>query len=196
MRGKPYYFGGNMNKVKIILVAAACAFAIAAIAQDTNSLRTQIGLFEARPNAVILKGIGPVGSVQLGFGQLSVGYKQTKDINSGEKIHGLIIEVEGSQFASEAALVDDDEVDSLLNAINYLAKVNSDATSLPGFEASYMTKAGLRIIAESVRKDGAVLNYVQFEPYPRIALSPVQMTQFAALIQQAQKNLDALKAGK
>jgi hypothetical protein len=185
-----------MNKVIIILAAAACAFAGAATAQDTNLLMTQIGTFEARPGVVMVKGIGPVGSVQLGFGQLSVGCKQTKDISTGEKIHGLVVEVEGNQFAPEAALVDDDEVDSLLKAVNYLAKVNNDVTTLPGFEASYTTKAGLRVIAESVRKDGAVQNYVQFQPYPRIALTPVQMTQFSALIQQGRKNLDALKAGK
>ncbi len=185
-----------MNKVRFFIVMAVCAFACAATAQDTNVLRTQIGLFEARTGVVIVKGISPVGSVQLGFAQLSVGCKQTKDINTGQKVHGLIIEVEGSQFASEATLVDDDEVEPLLNAINYLAKVNNDVTPLPGFEASYTTKAGLQVIAESVQKNGAVLNYVKFEPYPRIALSPVQMTQFAALIQQGKKNLDALKAGK
>jgi hypothetical protein len=185
-----------MNKVKMILVVAVCALACPATAQDTNSLRTQIGLFEAQTGVVIVKGISPVGSVQLGFGQLSLGCKQTKNVSTGEKIHGLVVEVEGSQFAPEAALVDDDEVDSLLKAVNYLAKVNNDVTTLPGFEASYTTKAGLRVIAESVRKDGALLNYLQFQPYPRIALTPVQMTQFSALIQQGRKNLDSLKAGK
>jgi len=182
--------------MRIILVTAVSVWACAATAQDTNIFRTQIALFEARPNVVILKGISPVGSVQLGFGQLSVGCKETKDLNTGEKIHGLIIEVEGSQFASEAALIDDNEVDSLFNGISYLAKINSDITELPGFEASYITKAGLRITAEGVRKDGAVLNYVEFEPYPRIALTTVQMNQFAALIQQGRKTLAALEAGK
>jgi hypothetical protein len=185
-----------MNLLKFFIVMAVCAFACAATAQDTNELRTQIGLFEARGNVVLVKGISPVGSVQLGFAQLSVGCKQTKDLGTGQKIHGLIIEVEGSQFASEAALVDDDEVESLLNAITYLAKIKNDITPLPGFEASYTTKAGLHVIAESVEKNGSVLNYVRFEPYPRIALSPVQMTQFAALIQQGRKDLDDLKAGK
>ena len=185
-----------MNTLKTVFVAAVCALAWTAMAQDTNLLRTQIGLFEARTGVVIVKGIGPVGAVPLNTAQLSIGYKQTKDLNTGEIAYGLIIEVEGNQFGREAIFVDDDEVDSLLNAVNYLAKINNDVTALPGFEASYATKAGLRIIAESIRKEGGVLNYLKFEDYPRIAMSPVQMTQFYNLLLQCRKNLDALKSGR
>jgi hypothetical protein len=185
-----------MNKVKIVLAMAVCALVCAAGAQDTNSLRTQIGLFEAQSGVVIIKGISPVGLVQLGVAQLSVGCKESKNAATGQKLYGLVIEMEGSQFAPEAALVDDDEVDALQNAINYLAKIGNDVTTLPGFEATYTTKAGLRVIAESLRKDGAVSDYLQVEPFPRFPLSPVQMTQFAALIQQGRKCLDDLKSGK
>jgi hypothetical protein len=185
-----------MNKVKIILAMAVCVLACAACAQDTNSLRTKIGLFEAQTGVVIIKGISPVGLVPLGAVQLSVGCKESKDVATGQKLYGLIIEVEGSQFAPEAALVDDDEAESLLNAVNYLAKIGTDVTVLPGFEATYTTKAGLRVIAESLSKNGAVSDYLEIEPFSRFVLSPVQMTQFAALVQQGLKSLDDLKAGK
>ena len=185
-----------MNKLRIILLAAASMLAWTATAQDTNSLRTQIGMFEAQTGVVIIKGIGAVGSIPLGQAQLSVGYKQTKDAGGEEKLYGLIIEVEGDQFGRESVLLDDDEVDSLINAVNYLTKISNDVTPLGGFEASYTSKAGLRVIAESVRKDGGVLSYIKFEDYPRIALSPVQMTQFYHLVQQGRKNLDDLKSGK
>jgi len=185
-----------MNKVKIILAAWACALACAAAAGDTNSLATQIGAFENRTGAVIVKGFSPIGSIPLGFAQLSLGCKETRDVHSGEKIYGLIIEAEGNQIAPETVLVDDDEVAPLLAAINYLATVNNDVTTLGGFEATYTTRAGLRVIAESIRKEGAVQNYLKLESYPRIALTPVQVAQFAALIQQGRKDLDALKAGK
>jgi hypothetical protein len=137
-----------------------------------------------------------VGSVPLGATQLSVGCKQTKDVSTGQKIHGLIVEIDGNQFGSESALVDDDEVTSLLNAVQYLAKVNSTVTALGGFEARYATRGGLRVIAECLSKDGAVINYVQFEGYPRVTLTPVEMTQFQVLLQQGRKSLDALKSGK
>jgi hypothetical protein len=188
-----------MNKLKILLVATLCALAGAATAQDTsatNVFTTQIAQFEARTGVVLVKGVGQIGTLPLGTVQLTVRYKQTIDVNSGEKIHGLAIELESSQFGRDWILVDDDEVDSLLNGVNYLAKINFDVTPLPGFEATYTTKAGLRVIADSVRKEGGVLNYLQFGDSPRISLSAVQMTQFYGLIQEGRKNLDAVKSGK
>jgi hypothetical protein len=185
-----------MNTLKILSAGAVCVLAWSALAQDTNSLNTQIGTFEARTGVVLVKGISPVGAIPLGAAELSVGCKQTRDLATGEKIYGLIIEVEGPQMLPEAVLVDDNETGPLLNAVNTLAKMTTDITTLNGFEASYTTKGGLEVIAESVRKEGAVQNYLRIEPYSRFALLPVQMTQLANLVQEGRKNLDALKAGK
>jgi hypothetical protein len=93
-------------------------------------------------------------------------------------------------------LVDDDELDGLTDAVGRLATIKGeDVTSLPGFEASFSTKAGLRVIAHSDRANGAVLTYLQFEDSPRIPLSSVQIQQLGVLLQQGRKKLDALKAG-
>ena len=70
-----------------------------------------------------------------------------------------------------------------------------EVTSLPGFEASFTTKSGVRVIAHSDRANGAVLTYLQFEDSPRIPLSSVQIQQLGVLLQQGRKKLDALKAG-
>ena len=83
-----------------------------------------------------------------------------------------------------------------MDAVNRLATIKGeDVTSLPGFEASFTTKAGLRVIAHSDRKDGTVLTYLQFEDSPRIPLSSIQIQQLGGLLQQGRKKLDALKAG-
>jgi hypothetical protein len=184
----------TMNKLKAVLIAVAlCTLAGLASAQDTNDLKTQIGLVEARTGVVLVKGFSQIGSLPLGSVQLSIRCKETTDASTGEKIYGLAFEIEGSH---DRLLVDDDEVDSLLNGVNYLAKISSDVTSLPGFEASYTTKAGLRVIADSVRREGGVLTYIQIGEYQRIPVSSVQMTQLYGLIQQGRKSLDALKSGK
>jgi hypothetical protein len=65
---------------------------------------------------------------------------------------------------------------------------------LPGFEAEYVTKSGLRIIAYSSRKQGIVLTFVQCRDRPRISLTSEQMTQLESLIGQAKASLDALRA--
>ena len=68
--------------------------------------------------------------------------------------------------------MDDDELDGLTDAVGRLATIKGeDVTSLPGFEASFKTRAGLRVIAHSDRAEGVVLTYLQFEDSPRIPLS-------------------------
>lgn len=182
-----------MKLLNCLFIALACGFAGTATAQDTNSLKTEIGWFETRTNVVIIKSYGPVGEIALGAQELSVRCKQTVDTSTGEKVYGLVIECEGSTL-SERLLVDDDEVDSLMNAVIYLAKINFDAAPLPGFEASYTSKAGLRVIAHGDHRDGGVQAYVQLGDGPRTPLSAVQMSQLYGLLDQGRKSLAGLKA--
>jgi hypothetical protein len=185
-----------MNKLKIIFAAAACSLAFAAAAQDTNILKTEIGRFENRTGAVIVKGFGQIGAVEAGMAEISVRCKETTDTSSGRKLYGLAIEFKSNAFAPERIYVDDDEIDALLAGLNYLVKITYDATALPGFEASYTTKGGLEVLANSVRKEGGIQFSVQGNYSPRIPFSSMQMTQLYGLIGQARKNLDAIKSGK
>jgi len=178
------------------LLAAFGALAGTALAQDTNNLKTSLGVFEAQTGVILVKCYAAVGSVAVGPSEISVRYKETTNAGSGQKSYGLAIEIEGGLFPRARILVDDEEIDPLLNAINYLIKINYDVTSLPGFEASFTTKAGLRVIATGVRRDGGVLNWLQYEDAPRLSLSSMQLSQFYGLVAQARKNLDALKGTK
>lgn len=183
------------NNVKIFLAAGIiCAAACAVQAQDTNALNTRIGQFENRTGVVIVKGYGQVGSIPVEGGELLVRCKETSDSN-GQKMRGLLVEYDTGESGRTALPVDDDEVDALLKAINSLSRINNNDTSLPGFEATYTTRANLRIIALGSHREGSVSNAIQFASYPPIALSPTQMTQLSSLIAHGQKSLEALKAG-
>lgn len=184
-----------MNKRLLILLAAIGSLACVCTAQDTNSLKTQIGVFESRTGSVIIKGFGPVGSVIAGSDEVSVRIKETTDVSIGQKAYGLAIEIEGNPFPRDRIYIDEDEVDPLLNALNYLLKIKYDVTSLPSFEASFTTKAGLRVMANSIRREGAIQPSLQYGERPRILLTSIQMTQLYGLIDQARKNLASLKAG-
>lgn len=185
-----------MNKLRFIFAATFCALAFTATAQDTNILKTEIGLFENRTGSVIIKGFGQIGSVAAGVADISVRCKETTDVSIGRKVYGLAIEISGNTFPPDRIYVDEDEIDPLLSGINYLVKINYDVTALPGFEASYTTKAGLEVLANSVRKDGGIQYSLAGNYTPRVPLSSIQMTQLYGLIQQARKNLEAVAAGK
>ncbi len=184
-----------MNKLVILLATILGWFAWTATAQNTNLLKTQLGVFENRTGSVIIRAFGPVGSVMAGAQEITVRVKETSDLSIGQKIYGLSIDIEGGTYLRDRIYVDDDEIDPLLNAINYLLKIKYDITALPSFEAGFTTKAGLRVLAHSIRREGSIQHSVQYGEGPKILLNSMQMSQLYALIAQARKNLDALKAG-
>jgi hypothetical protein len=185
-----------MKKIRILLAAAFCSLTLAASAQDTNNLKTDLGVFEAQTGTVIVKGYNLVGSISTGTAVITVLCKESTDMTTGHKADGLAIEIAGNPAYREKILVDYDEIDPLFNSMDYLQKINYDVTPLPNFEASYSTKAGLRGIADSVRKEGGIKTYLAYGDHPRILLSPVQLIQFHTLIGQAKNNLDSIRAAK
>jgi hypothetical protein len=185
-----------MNKLQVILGATFCSLALASPAQDTNALNTNIGVFEARTGAVIIKGFGQIGSVSVGTDVISVRCKESADVSTGRKVYGLAIEIAGNPLPRERIYIDYDEIDSLLNGINYLSKITYDVTPLPSFEASYTTKAGLRVVAYSARRQGGIQMFLQYCDQPRILLTSDQMAQLHGLIDQARKTLDSTRTAK
>jgi hypothetical protein len=189
-----------MKHLRLLWLVIFGSLALAA-AQDTNSLKTSLGQFVARTGVVIVRGYAPIGETTAGPVEISVRCKETTDVGSGEKAYGLAFEITGNASPRDRTLVDDDEIDALLDALNYVIKsnyevTNDKVTTLTSFEASYTTKAGLRVMANSVRKEGGVQYFIQSCNSPRIPLSGVEMTQLYNLISQARKNLDDLKSGK
>ncbi len=185
-----------MKAWRPIFFAAVCWLAATAAAQDTNILRTEIGQFENRTGAVIVKGYSQIGSIEAGGAEISVRCKETTDVGAGRKLYGLAIQINLSGSQPERLYVDEDEIGALLAGVNYLAKISNDATAMQGFEASYTTKSGLQVLAHSIRKEGSVQFALQGNYSPPVPLSPVQMTQLYGLIGQARKNLDAVKGKK
>jgi hypothetical protein len=184
-----------MRYFYFILIAAG-SLAFACHAQDTNVLKTDLEMFEAQTGTVIIKGFGEVGTISMSVGTISVRAKESVNASTGSRQTGIAVSFTGNDQTVERLVVDCGELDSLLNGIDYLGKITSDATALPGFEAEYSTKSGLQIIAYSSRRQGIVLTYLQFCDRPRIPLTSAQMTQLEGLIGQAKTSLDSLRTAK
>src|ERR1039458_5314855 len=134
-----------MRKICVVLMAVG-SLVLAARAQDTtNAPRTEIELFETQTGTVIVKGIGPIGSMNIGAGIVSLRCKETTDIGTGRKLYGLVIEFAGGNQPRERAVIDYDELDLLLNGIDYLGKISYDVTALPGFDAGYADRKSTRL---------------------------------------------------
>ena len=185
-----------MRKFCVVLIAACCSLTFASRAQDTtnttNAPMTEIENFEAQTGTVIVKGFGQGGSLTTGAGIISVKLKESVDVGHGIKKYGVAIELAAGQ-RREFFIVDYDEMDPLLNGIDYLGKITYDATALSSFDASFTTKSGLKIVAYSAVRQGGIHAYLQFGDAPRISIASDQLAQFQNLIAQAKNSLDALK---
>lgn len=178
-----------------LILTAIVALAFAADAQDTNALKTQIGIFEAQTGVVIIRGFGQVGSVSTGGAVISVRAKESSSAATGRKNYGIAVEIEANQGRG-VAIVDYDELDPLLNAMNYLAKITHDVTALPAFEAGFTTKSGLRVSAFGSKREAGIQLFLQYDDSPRISLTSDQWAQLVNLIGQAKNSLDLLRAPK
>jgi hypothetical protein len=184
-----------MRKFCVVLIAAVCSLAFAARAQDTNALKTEIGLFESQAGVVIVKGFGQVGSISTGGAVISVRCKESTSAATGHKDYGIAVVIDLNQQRA-VAIVDYDELDALLNGTDYLGKMTYNVTSLPGFEASFATKSGLQLIAHGDKQQGGIRTFLQYDDSPRIPLASDQWTQLVNMIGQAKTMLDSLRTPK
>jgi hypothetical protein len=184
-----------MRQFCAILIAVGCALAFAARAQDTNALKTEIGLFESQTGVVIIKGFAQIGSVSTGSAVVSVRCKESASAATSHRDYGIAVVIEGNQWR-ELAIVDYDELDALLNSMDYLGKMTYGVTTLPGIEATFTTKSGLQLIAFGNKQQGGIRTFLQYNDSPRIPLASDQWTQRANLIGQAKTTLDSLRTPK
>lgn len=185
----------KMMKVLALVLLGGAWSGLAARAQSTNVVRTDIEAFEAQTNIVIVRGFGTGGTVSVGNGMITVRLRESFSPDTGGKYQALVLD--GSEGGlRQRAVVDYAEIDSLLRALDYIRSATYDVTGLPGFEASYQTKDGFRVIGLGSHRQSAVQTFVQFDGCGRIPLDSDQISQLRAQIAQAQHTLEELKAPK
>jgi hypothetical protein len=118
--------------------------------------------------------------------------KESDNVTAGDKLYGIAIAFSANQ-AHTASIVDYDELDSLINGLDFLAKVSYDVTTMPSFDAGLTTRSGFRIEAHSERRRGAIQLFLQFSDIVKIPLTADQFAQFQNLIGQAKASLDATR---
>ena len=184
-----------MRNICLVLIAAICSLAFAARSQDTNALKTKIGLFESQTGVVIIKGFSLMGTVPTGGAVIHVRCKESTSAASGRKEYGVAIEIDTDEWR-RLAIVDYDELDGLLTAMDSLGKITFNATPLQGFEATFTTKSGLEFIAFGDKQQGGIKPFLAYDQSPRIPLLPAQWNQLAVLIAQAKTAIESLNASR
>lgn len=190
-----------MKKIIIgLIVVVSSALMPVCHAQDTNLFLlppTKIEAIQTNIGRVIIKASAQIGIVSAQAGELSVSYRQITDLSTGKSEYGISIGIATANRQSDN-LIDYDELDSLLNAIGLLAKVDWSITSLPALDAFYVTKDGFRMGAFSSNRTAAMemaVRNLRWNVGP-VLLSRTEVARLRTLIAQSKSKLDELRAAK
>jgi hypothetical protein len=189
-----------MHKYNIVLVVVVgCWFLpVTSRAQNTNiyppAPATKLEALETNTSTIIIKGFTLIGSLSINSETVSVTCKEDTDTTTGRKEHGIAVGVKVNDQPEDRMIIDYDEMDSLLNAIDYLSKISWSVTSLTGFDAFYATKGGFRVAAFGSKRGGTIEFSLRSSHMGKgILITPSELAQFRGLIDQARRNLDAIR---
>jgi|SRR3954465_14592486 hypothetical protein len=189
-----------MKKSSLVLFAwSVCmAFIRPVEAQETNNPPlwvppTRLESFETNTSVVIIKGSTDIGNFSVNTTRVAVKAKEYVNVGSGDKQRGLAVDIQQNGRTHYVMLIDYDEIVPLMNAMDYLNKLDPTVTPLNAFDAVYVTKGGFRLVAVGARRTGAVQfairdNRFTMEP---VIFSRDELSRLRSLTEQAKKELDA-----
>jgi hypothetical protein len=108
---------------------------------------TKLEAFSAKTGVVLIRGYSPIASIN-GLGSVSIDAREFRDAGNPKlRVTGLSIEVKesGRLERESTSFVDYDEIDSLLQGIEYISKIDRNITPMKSFEAEYKTKGDFSI---------------------------------------------------
>jgi hypothetical protein len=162
--------------------------------------RNKLEMMHRLQGEVILKGFTYITTVEVrGVRVFAV---EMRPIARNARFKGIVLSLRESQPAGDnrertierRALIDYDEIDSLLHAIDAMSRVDETATKLVGFEARYRTLGDLEIIVfRQTRSGNAATLSTGICEQVTAALSLDDLAKVKAMIQEAKGRLDELR---
>lgn len=148
----------EMQFKTVFAIVAAIFISDLALAQSTETnqeqrpvLATKIEAFSAKTGVVMIKGFSTIGRIQ-GQGTVNIDAREYRDASSPKTgVYGIRIEVKesGRLQRENKSFIDQDEIDSMISGIDYIAKISKSVTLLKDFEAEYRTKDDFSITVYS-----------------------------------------------
>lgn len=145
-----------MQLAKILVISILVALNWTAYAKDRNAQtsepRTKIEEFSAQTGVIIVQGYEKIG-VRRGLESSYLRIETKEFINAEKKKskYGIAIHIySGPKLDTEnISYLDYDEINPLIEAIDYIINIKKNVTKFSDYQADYVTKGGLRISAYS-----------------------------------------------
>lgn len=153
--------------------------------------RTKLEALDDRHSTVIIKGFTRITTVEVAGVRIDA--VEMREMGNVSRAKGIVVVLrEGGERPREnRAFVDYEEIDSLLNAIDAISRVDETMTKLAGFEAKYRTLGDLEIqVFKQTRSGTAVIVTTGICDNSSATLSLDDLAKIRAMIHEAKTRLD------
>lgn len=156
--------------------------------------RTKLEALEDRHSTVIFKGFSRITTIEMRGVRIDA--IEMREMGNVARAKGIVIVLRdnGEKPKDVRALIDYEEIDPLLNAIDVISRVDETSTKLAGFEAKYRTLGDLEIgVFRQTRSGTAVILRTGICDQATETLTLDDLAKVKAMIQEAKTRLDELR---
>jgi hypothetical protein len=158
--------------------------------------RNSLEEFESRLGTILIKGHTYVGTVRTQSGNARVEAMEIRDSANSQRATGVVVTVMDAPGSPNEirSLIDYEEIDALVKALDNLMKADETITKLTHFEVRYRTRGDFEVIVFKQLAGGvAVAVEGGFFERPRLLLTLEDLTRLRWMIAQAKDRLDEIK---
>ena len=156
--------------------------------------RTKLEALEDRHSTVIFKGFSRITTIEMRGVRIDA--VEMREMGNVSRAKGIVIVLRdsGERPKDGRALIDYEEIDPLLNAIDVISRVDETSTKLAGFEAKYRTLGDLEIgVFRQTRSGTAVIFRTGICDQATETLTLDDLAKVRAMIQEAKTRLDEIR---
>jgi len=159
--------------------------------------RNKLEDFEGRVQTLLIRGRHWIGTIRAQNGLARVEATEIRDSATAEAASGAVITIiaDGGPPGEIRSLIDYDEIDPLIKAMDAAAKAGDNLTRLSHFEVRYRTKGDLEIMVFKQLENNVVAAAIEggFFDRSRLYLSIDDLVKLRWMIAQAKEQLDQAK---
>ena len=187
-----------------LMIAASCG-SVCAQRQRLPTLRdpqfyaprNQLEDFDGRMETILIKGRSWVGTVRGQNGTARVEATEIRDSATSKRVAGVVVTVmaDGGPAGEIRSLIDYEEIDALVKAIDTAVKASEAITKLTHFEVRYRTRGDFEVMVFKQLSDNAIAAAIEggFFDRSRLYLTLDEMTRLRWMMVQAKEKLDESK---
>ena len=158
--------------------------------------RTKLEAIDTRYARVLIKGFTQVATLDARGGDLRIDAVELRDTLEPSRATGIVIAVRDAadNTRENRALIDYEEIDPLIKALDTVSRVNDTATKLTGFEARYRTNGDMEVNVFRQNRSG-VASSLSIGICDRITvlLTLDDLNKLRGIIVEAKTRLDEIK---